>query len=129
MSKVGKAVSFTETGIDLDTILDGALANPKPKGRLLTKTQLLRERREKLIALRAKGYTELELAQMTGVSKGTLRKALHPENSTKQKKPRRAAEDPAPRKQEQPAISTPPRVAPVAAAKSSQKPFPTKDRF
>jgi hypothetical protein len=129
VSKLGKAVSSTETGIDLDTILDGALANPKPKGRLLTKTQQLRERREKLIALRAKGYTELELAQMTGVSKGTLRKALHPENGTKQKKPRRAAEAPAPKKQEQTVISTPPHVAPVAAVKSSQKPFPTKDRF
>jgi len=148
---MAKAVSAEKIGIDLDAVLDGALANPNPKGRMLTKTQQLRDRREKLIALQAKGYTEVELAQMTGVSKDTLRKALHPESGTKQKKQRRSdhatatkKQDPIvpsttqpvknvagiksdenqlPKKQDQIVISTPQRVA------SDKKSFPTKDRF
>jgi hypothetical protein len=148
---MAKAVSAEKIGIDLDAVLDGALANPNPKGRMLTKTQQLRDRREKLIALQAKGYTEVELAKMTGVSKDTLRKALHPESSTKQKKQRRSDhitttkkqdqivsntpqpvntvagitsdEKPLIKKQDQKVISTPPRVA------GDKKSFPTKDRF
>src|SRR5450631_3092979 len=80
MAETGGA---TEDDIDLDAILDNALAAPKPKGRPKTKTEQLRERRGKLKALQAKGYTESELAQLTGVSKDTLRKALKPTKASK----------------------------------------------
>jgi len=129
---MARAKRSAETSIDLDAVFDSALANPKPKSRMLTKTQQLRDRREKLIALRAKGYTELELAQMAGVSKDTLRKALHPESSTKPKKPKRVDENPAqtaPKKQDQKATNTPSRAPNVAGVNSNKKPFPTKDRF
>jgi lambda repressor-like predicted transcriptional regulator len=130
MPKPGSAV---EIGLDLDAVLDGALENPKPQGRAPTKTEQLRERREKLIALQAKGYTEAELAQMAGVSKDTLRKALRPAKSTKPKQARPAAHAARPKneqtKKDHSVVTTPPRSAQVAGVNTDEKPFPTNDRF
>ena len=125
--------SAIETDVDLDAILDSALEAPKPKGRPKTKTEMLRERRGKLIALRAKGYTESELAQMTGVSKDTLRKALKPTKSGKAKRGNQAAHAAKPstiaEKVAEKVAITPPRVANVAGANGDEKSFPTNARF
>ena len=121
--------SAIETDVDLDAILDSALEAPKPKGRPKTKTEMLRERRGKLIALRAKGYTELELAQMTGVSKDTLRKALKPTKSGKAKRGNQAAHAAKPSTIPEKVGNTPPRVAKVTGVDGDEKSFPTNARF
>jgi hypothetical protein len=121
-----------EAGIDLDAILDSALEAPKPKGRPKTKTEQLRERRQKLLALQAKGYTELELAQMTGVSKDTLRKALKPPKATKTKKvshAAHAAHAAQPSSKPKTVQSTVVRTPKTVGANDGEPQFPTNARF
>ena len=75
----------TETSLDIGAILDAALATKTPKGRRQTKTEQLREQRKKIAALRMKGFTLVEVAEMVGASKDTLRQALRKPTKTKKK--------------------------------------------
>ena len=74
-----------ETSLDIGAILDAALATKTPKGRRQTKTEQLRQHREKIAALRMKGFTLVEVAEMVGASKDTLRQALRKPTKTKKK--------------------------------------------
>jgi lambda repressor-like predicted transcriptional regulator len=126
--RMAETGDVAEAGIDLDAILDSALEAPKPKGRPKTKTEQLRERRQKLLALQAKGYTELELAQMTGVSKDTLRKALKPPKATKTKKVSHAAHAAQPSSKPKTVQSTV-RTPKTVGANDGEPQFPTNARF
>jgi hypothetical protein len=130
MAKAGGAI---QEALDFDEVLDRALEMPQPKGRPPTKTEQLRQRREKLVRLQGEGYTELELAKMLGVSKDTLRKALYGDRGAKAKKVPRTAHSTRAKVQPETTSTRATETKKVAGSKGTprddHKEFPTNDRF
>jgi lambda repressor-like predicted transcriptional regulator len=80
---MARSAGATESSRDIGAILDEALQAEMLPGRQPTKTQQIREQRVKIAALRKKGYTLVNIAEMVGVSKDTLRQALITPKKTK----------------------------------------------
>jgi lambda repressor-like predicted transcriptional regulator len=119
----------TTTVVDLEAILDRAIASEAPPPRPQTKTEQLRGLRDKIAVLRAKGFTLVQVATMLGTSKDTLRQALRGPVKGKKKKAATIAQQSAkPSKAAAHDEEPVPKVR-KATPQGGNSGFPSNDRF